>query len=54
MNWLPLTVVPLVSPSEIDKEADPETDNSPACAENATREPAKADNPIFLKLLEIQ
>jgi len=29
------------------READPEADNSPACAENATREPAKADNPIF-------
>jgi len=38
------------SASAIVKEADPVADNSPALAKNATRAPAKADNPIFLKL----
>jgi hypothetical protein len=38
---------------EKDKEAEPETDKAPACAETATREPANADNPIFFKFVHI-
>jgi hypothetical protein len=37
-----------VSSNEID--AAPDTDTSAALTEKVAREPAKADNPIFLKL----
>ena len=51
VNWLPAECFPvLAAPPWVCSrpKAEPATDVSPAFAETATREPANADNPIFL------
>ena len=55
VNWLPIDIdLPFWSPTFdqffILNDAPPETDISPAYAEVATKEPANAVSPIFLKL----
>jgi hypothetical protein len=42
------------SPLENVKEADPDADKEPACAENATKDPANADKPTLVTNLHSQ